>query len=280
MTNKIPFATRQRLIHSTSCDPRLVLKSYDLFQKRRVLELAKSHLSPEAYDEWLARTLSVQLSIYGLDLYYEQCATLCPGEERPLWQQLENELNLDRHPSNEFLWAGFADLQAYAEVESRLHQFEAVDIREFAAVAQLKCADVRMARGFIWSYGSRPSNSRILRYWNLYDQCWELIEDILDIGEDGTDWNFNFWLYSFMAGGDPVASVMASCRVLWMKLAQLEDAYYRLPTEHLSVMAGSFRATSFATTLAKRCQRRVLSAISHGKVLRFGEQVESAVLVA
>lgn len=279
MTNTKNFATPTLTAPFTQDDVRVLSKSYDLFAKRSVLGLAQFWLSPEEYEEWLARALSLQLTIYGLDLYYEGRATLRSAEEGPLWERVEHELRRERRNHDDLLWAGFADLQSYADVETRIHQFDSIDLREFASIARLKCADVRMARGLIWTF-SGPAEPRLLRYWEIYDQCWELIEDVLDIKEDGADWNFNFWLYSFMAGNDPMAGVTASCRVLWLKVAELEEAYSRLPSGLSGTLAGSLHATSLAATLARRCWRRVCTAISHGRVLRFGDQLGREAKVA
>jgi hypothetical protein len=272
MTNTRSFATSTLTALFAGGDARVISKSYDLFSKRGVLGLAQSSLSPEEYEEWLVRALSLQLTIYGLDLYYEGRATLRSAEESPLWDRVAHELRRERHNRDDLLWAGFADLQSYADVETRIHQFDSIDLREFGSIVSLKCADVRMARGLIWTFSCAPE-PRLLRYWEIYDQCWELIEDVLDIQEDGADWNFNFWLYSFMAGNDAMDGVVASSRALSLKLTELEEAYSRLPSGLSRTVVDSLHATSSAATLAQQCWRRVSTAISQGRVLRFGEQL-------
>jgi hypothetical protein len=258
---------------------RLISKSYDLFDKRGIVGLAQSWLAPDEYGEWIERALALQVSIYGLDLYYEGRATLRHAEEGALWERIERELNGGRRDNDDLLWESYADLRLYADVETRIHQFDRIDPREFPSIARLKCADVRMARGLIWTLGGH-AHPKVLRYWELYDQCWELIEDVLDIGEDGTDWNFNFWLYSFMAGGRAEEGVFAARAALWRKMAELDDSYRRLPSDVSRAVADSFNSTLAAATVSRRCWPRVLSAITKGRVLRFGEQIGIAARAA
>jgi hypothetical protein len=250
-------------------------KSYDLFAKRGVIALAHCLLSREKYEEWFGQALSLQLTIYGLDLYYEGHAKIRSAEEDLLWERVERELRSGWRPNNDLLWESFADVQLYADVERRIHEGDPIDLREFAYIARLKCADVRMARGLIWMFNGEV-DPRALRYYGIYDQCWELIEDVFDIEEDGVDWNFNFWLYAFMAGKDPKVGISAARQVLWLKVAELEEAYSRLPSQLSDAMSGSYHSTILAATLAGRCRRRVFAAISRGRVVRFGEQIESA----
>src|SRR5687768_7544350 len=100
----------------TQNNRQLLSKSYDLFKKRGVVGLAQSLLSTDEYQEWFDRALSLQLTIYGLDLYYEGHATLRPGEEGPLWERVERKLRQERRTKDDLLWASFTDLRLYAHV--------------------------------------------------------------------------------------------------------------------------------------------------------------------
>jgi hypothetical protein len=249
-------------------------KSLDLFAKRRVISVAQSHLAPDEYTEWLKRALSLQIRIYAIDLYYEVHKTLNAFEEKPLWSDVESYLRSERRTNDDLLWQAYNDLHSYADVETRIHEFDEIDPREFASIAHLKCCDVRMARALIWTF--KPCiDANVLRYWEIYDQCWELIEDVLDIKEDGTDWNFNFWLYRYMSGEEVTSGIDAASQTLWRKVSELETALKALPAQIAPAIVGSFHSTVLATQVARQSWRRVLQAISCGKVLRFSEHVRS-----
>ena len=98
----------------------------------------------------------------------------------------------------------------------------------------------------------------LLRYWEIYDEAWELIEDLVDIGEDGRDWNFNFWLYTFMAGGSGSAGVIGAANVLVRKLRALECSYSDLSTSQRASFAPSFRRTLTSGEWAMRNRWRPL----------------------
>lgn len=273
------FAKNQPILIASSDNNYLTTKSHDLFEKRGVLQLARNLLTSDAYAEWMRSALSLQRSIYGLDVYYEQSVALRSVDELPLWDRVEGELRSERRSHDDLLWSSFADLKLYADVETRIHEFDLIDPREFANIVGLKCSDVRMARGLIWTFSGHP-NPKVIRYWEIYDQCWELIEDVLDIGEDGTDWNFNFWLYSFMAGQDVVAGFTSACSTLCRKVNELTMAYHLVPLHLSRSLAPSYTMTTVAATAARRGWRTAFAAISRGKVWRYVDQIEWVAEVA
>src|SRR5207244_974042 len=98
----------------------------------------------------------------------------------PLWNAVTNYLVASPAAVGPSGWAAFEDLRCYADVERRLHAFDEIDMREFGAILSLKCADVRIGRDLVWSYCRRSIGSAENTFWRLYDQCWELIEDLED----------------------------------------------------------------------------------------------------
>jgi hypothetical protein len=90
----------------------------------------------------------------------------------------------------------------------------------------------------------------------MYDEAWELIEDLVDLGEDGLDWNFNFWLYGYMAGVAGEWGASGAAPVLVRKLRSLVDAYSDLSADMRSSLGVGFRRTLDAGNWAFRNQWR------------------------
>lgn len=243
-----------------------------LFTYREIFRVAKYTLPKDHLKHWCVTACAIQSHIYQLDFCYEQSEKIQRPEEDLLWSGLENCIRTGEGSRSESLWSGLADLRLYSEVESRIHAFDLIDVREFATVVRLKCADVRMARSLIGFYARSPFSSRLSRFWDLYDQCWELLEDLTDVGEDGLDWNFNFWLYAFMSGQDMLAGCLAAAITLRGKLYQLEQAYCGLPSVEQVHVTQSFRRTVSCGAWWLNRWWLPMRAIRGGIVRRFSEQ--------
>ena len=251
----------------------------NLFANRCVLKMARSMLDPEAYLEWYRAAVRIQTAIYSLDHYYEQSEKLIRSSEAPLWKDVERQLTMG-DSSNVLAWSAYDNLKRYALAEARIHARDTLDPREYETIVRLKCSDVQMARGLIWSYANRVIDARVINYWSLYDECWELIEDVDDLCEDGLDWNLNFWLYSFMAGHDPLVGICASARTLRNKLSLLEDAYRRLRLPDRDRLQTGYRATLSTGAQIIENQQLPMTNIASGRVVLFRDLVEHQLRVA
>src|SRR5258706_185727 len=103
-----------------------------------------------------------------------------------MWELVQSRIRESNASSSFSVWKSFSELRRYGQVEARIHAFDLIDPREFAWIASLKTADVRMARALIWSYLCTPPQS-VLNFWMTFDECGELIEDLDDVAEDGRD---------------------------------------------------------------------------------------------
>lgn len=183
--------------------PNLV-KSIELFRNRHVLSLAEKLLPPDSIHEWLAHALSVQLCIYDIDHYFEHTEALSVNRLSLMWETVERVLSRAPGRPNETSWLALARLRRYETMEKRIHATDKIDPREYHQLVSCKISDVAIARALIWSYGKSQRSRREIEFWKKYDEAGEVIEDILDIYEDGNDWNFNFWLYPYMTGSLPL----------------------------------------------------------------------------
>lgn len=248
-------------------------KTLALFQGRLVLSLARMHLDPDAFAEWFRHACSVQQAIYDIDHYYERSACIEIGLEAPLWSDVERHLRMGTATPGMTVWSAFQDLRRYADAERRLHALDVIDPREFERLLLLKCSDVRIARALIWSYGGHMPVPSECHFWSVYDQCWELIEDLQDLHEDGRDWNFNFWLYSFMAGQSAEEGIGAATELLKRKVSELQAAYCRLPSASVYRYRGSLDATVLAANTAAHQHGLVLAFIAAGRAIRFADRL-------
>jgi hypothetical protein len=246
------------------------LKTKHLFEQRHVSLLARSALDIDSYSHWLSTVTAIQDSIYCVDAYYESNRTLSFSDEWPLWELIRSEIRKSNGSASFSVWSDFSDLRRYGGVEARIHEFDLIDPREFGDIVRLKASDVRMARGLIWSYVGTPHRA-VLEFWNTFDECGELIEDLADITEDGKDWNFNFWLYSFMAEGDVQRSHAITSATLRRKLAALEESYANLPSEQQDRCANVFKQTLTAGCLTLKNCGIVDNVVKTGRVIRFSE---------
>jgi hypothetical protein len=136
----------------------------------------------------------------------------------------------------------------------------------------LKCSDVRVARGLISSYSGRFIGAAEAAFWRSYDECWELIEDLEDLAEDGGDWNFNFWLYSFMSGGSADRGVAVVSDLLRRGLVDLQSISSRVcATPPLAAQAVNH--TLRAGDMVLRNRGRVFAAIAAGSVTPYPDRL-------
>lgn len=250
-------------------------KIHALFEHRRVRLLARE-LDAESFAVWEKEATVIQQAIYVLDTYYETSPNLLQACEAPMWQGVINAITASRGSADAIVWSAFAALQRYATVERRIHAFDSIDVQEFGRVVDLKCADVRIARALIWDHAGQYPDRAEMAFWNLYDQCWELIEDVLDLDEDGGDWNFNFWLYLLMSGQAPDGGVVEVAALLERKLSELEELSMtarphlrRLCHEELS------RTKVVGARTLRICDRITGQVIASGKVTSFQRQLEN-----
>jgi hypothetical protein len=246
-------------------------KTEELFRNRLVDLLARKVLDGDEYSHWRLSASAIQEAIYRIDTYYESHRTLSIPMEQPMWELVELRIRESNGFSCFSVWKSFSELRQYAHVEARIHSFDMIDSRELANIVSLKASDVRIARALIWSYGATPPQS-VLKFWASFDECGELIEDLADITEDGKDWNFNFWLYSYMAEGDVARSIIGASHTLRRKLAALEDAYMKLPDVDRTRFANILQETLRAGGRTLGQCGIVFDRVAHGRVLRYGEE--------
>jgi len=239
--------------------------------ERYVFSAARRELAADAFSAWRQEVVAVQNEIYRIDGYYEQHTRIETAREAPMWCAVEDLLRSGVGGENARVFSALADLRRYADVERRIHVMDLIDAREFETILTLKCADVRIARTLISSYAGRTPEIAELTFWSCYDECWELIEDLQDLDEDGHDWNFNFWLYLFMSKQPARAGVEAAAELLRRKLVALQDIYQRmsLPARYLC-QAPLMKTLAVAASM-RSPERRVLGAIANGDVLPFRE---------
>jgi hypothetical protein len=271
VANKAPEATRYRIITGD-----VARKAQILLDQRRVFSVAQSELDQESLSEWSRTALTIQAAIYRIDRYFETSSCIDPKTEVPMWREVECHLRGSARRRDAEVWGAFADLRRYADVERRIHAFDAIDAREFESFLFLKCSDVRLSRYLIWSYRRRAPRPYESAFWSIYDECWELIEDISDLDEDGTDWNFNFWLYSFMAGRSATEGIEAVSALLERKISELQDIFRCIPTISQSLYAEPFDWTVKAARRVACLQSSLLVAISTGCIVRFNERSDSS----
>jgi len=251
--------------------PRHCEKTGVLFRSRLVDQLAQALLDRDQYSHWFSSATAIQDAIYRIDSYYESNHALLFSHEQPLWESVQLKIRESNGCLSFSVWKDFSDLRRYGKVEARIHEFDLIDPREFGDIARLKTSDVRISRALIWSYLANPPQS-VLNFWNTFDECGELIEDLADIHEDGRDWNFNFWLYSYMATGEVSRSHATTSRTLRQKLATLEGAYAKLPNAHRRRCAGPFHQTLTAGAKALRECGIVFDLLTGGRIIHFGDE--------
>lgn len=250
--------------------PKYSQKIDALFNGRLVEQLALAVLNNDQYMHWRMSAMAIQEDIYNIDSYYESHGTLSAPVEQPMWAAVESRIRESNGSGNIIVWRSFEALRQYGQIESRIHAFDQIDPRELSHIAGLKASDVRIARALIWSYGTAVSQS-VLDFWASYDECGELIEDLADVVEDGRDWNFNFWLYSYMAGGNVARSIDGASQALGAKLASLEAVYLMLPDTVRYKYADVVKTTLRAGRKTLRQSGTVYDLIAQGGIWRYGE---------
>jgi hypothetical protein len=106
-----------------------------------------------------------------------------------------------------------------------------------------------------------------------YDECWELIEDLADLDEDGEDWNFNFWLYPFMSGQSATLGVESVTELLLHKLNGLQNACQRLPINSMPLYKRLLARTLSTAKTVVHHRGRVFAAIARGSVMPFANRL-------
>jgi hypothetical protein len=248
------------------------MKAAALLNQRRVIPLGQRELDQEVLFEWWRAAVTIQAAIYRIDRYYEVSALIVPTAEIPMWREVERHLCGNDGRGSAGVWSAFEDLKHYADTERRLHAFDPIDVREFETILILKCSDVRLARALFWAYYGRPLGPYETAFWSAHDECWELIEDLVDLKEDGADWNFNFWLYPFMAGHSGIAGVQAVSALLERKLSQLQDIFRCVPTTSRVMCQEPLARTLRAARRAESLRGTVFTTISTGRVVRFDDR--------
>jgi hypothetical protein len=246
-------------------------KIEDLFRNRLVNPLAQEVLDADEYSHWRLSAAAIQEAIYKIDTYYESYRTLYVSTEQPMWESVESRIKESNGHSSFSMWKSFSELRQYGLLEARIHAFDIIDPREFNQIVSLKSSDVAIARALIWSYAHTPPRS-VLNFWSCFDQCGELIEDLADVTEDGRDWNFNFWLYSYMAKRGVGESIIGASQTLRQKLSALEDAYMRLPHADRDRCASVMQQTLRAGRRTINQCGIVFELVAHGTILQYDQE--------
>jgi len=215
-------------------------KSLRLFSQRGVLELGRHVLRVERASTWLQHILSIQEAIYRIDDYFEGNKELSYHALKRMWNDVETAISEADVAPIEHCWASFCRLRLYESAEKRIHDGHLIDPREYQQIVSLKVSDVAIARSLIWSYAGYSPSDQDYRFWYLLDECGELLEDLQDLSEDVASLNFNFWLYSHMAGGSLISGALSAEDTLRQKLHQLELAYRRLSGESVRASKPTF----------------------------------------
>ncbi len=253
-------------------------KSYLLLKQRGVIGTAQSELEPGAFEDWLNAALIIQSSIYMIDSLYENETTIDTIIEKPMWKKVLQNISESEGSHNCDIGIAFEDLQRYADAERRIHAFDLIDSREFESILTLKCSDVRISRSLIWNYSKCNIGKRERNFWSVHDQCWELIEDLQDISEDGKDWNFNFWLYTFMAGHSANDGIRVVEQLLEFKAIILENIFISLPNSINPIYKIALESTFNAIYKVKSDIYKIFIAIKSGKVIRFKHHIQYPIL--
>lgn len=253
-------------------------KISSLFRDRGVIRLAEATLAPDEYAHWHATAVDIQTKIYDIDTYYESSTEISVAFQKSLWTSVVSAVTASHGAVDYVVWQSFSDLREYADVELRIHAYDSIDPREFGRIVMLKCSDVAIARALICCYNRRAGRST-REFWSCFDQCGELIEDLADVAEDGRDWNFNFWLYSYMADRGASSAPEGASATLKRKLSALEEAYAKLPCGERQRLEGVLRDMLRAGLRTLREFPRVYRVIASGAVKRYWElQSEARVL--
>lgn len=258
--------------HQASCLPSTrepAAKARALLAQRGVIGLARQVLDVDGFAVWREHAVSIQAAIYRLDHHYEVSRVIEWRKEAPLWWDIQLRLAQVPQGSGD-LWDAFESLRSYADVERRIHCADPIDSREFEGLLIQKCADVRIARSLAWALGCRLPSRWEIAFWNVYDQCWEIIEDFVDIREDGQDWNFNFWLYAAMARLRSVGVLETVQDLLKGRLSDLEQLRRRLPICASTRCGPALEVTQRAVAGMGNPATHVSRAVASGRVWRFG----------
>jgi len=215
-------------------------KSLRLFSQRGVLELGRHVLRVERANTWLQHILSIQEAIYRIDDYFEDNKELSYQALKRMWNDVETAISEADVLPIEHCWTSFCRLRLYESTEKRIHEGDLIDPREYQQIVSLKVSDVAIARSLIWSYAGYTPSNQDYRFWSIFDECGELIEDLQDLAEDVACWNFNFWLYTYMAGGPLISGALSAEDTLRQRLHQLELAYSQLSGESVQASKSPF----------------------------------------
>jgi hypothetical protein len=255
--------------HRADGDDHAAAKAHSLLACRGVSAMARRVLDVDSLAEWSSYAHRIQAAIYRLDFHYESTMAIRWHDEAPLWEEVERAL-ADGAGGSSDPWACLDALRRYADAERRIHEFDVIDRREFDGILVQKCADVRIARSLVWAFVPTACSTSELAFWSVYDQCWEIIEDLADLHEDGRDWNLNFWLYGPMAGVDPMGTIAAVRELLVRRLASLEQVVNQVPATAAGGCAAAFRRTRSVVRGLGSPERRVLRAVMSGQVTSYG----------
>jgi len=194
-------------------------KAFSLIQERRLADHAMMVGIPtRRRTELFSLLLALHRSIYALDIYGEEHWWIQPQRLHELWAEISHvvrRLGVSEGDERVML----ADLRAYQDLELKMRDGILPLKEPIIDTYFLKTADVRLARSIIKTWGIAPTTEV---GWQFYDLLCEVCDDLTDLAEDATSYNFNRVALECSARGHQDA-----CRVY----EELVDEVVRLASE-------------------------------------------------
>lgn len=254
--------------HVDRCFPKapecgLLARTLELLSRRGVLRQGQHLLTPDAFRAWKSQVLFLQRQIYQIDAHFEQNCALDRSLLEPLWSKVEDAIR----NSSESVYENYTSLREYELYEARIHAFDAINTCEFGRVSRAKSSDVGLARSLISEYDPRPIDQGLTKFYSAVDQCNEFLEDVLDLFEDGSDWNLNLWMYEFMRGGDASEGVSATYDALRWSWRALDDTLRGVCASNYGL--ARLVSDSIATAIRRTDLAGIYKHIVGGNVVRY-----------
>lgn len=199
-------------------------KILQLLDRRSVVSNAFASLGGRAAGHWRSSAIRIQRAVYEIDYHFEENRTVsCPTLDY-LWSRVEAEVAVASDRS-EGPWYWLEQLRAYERFELRIHDGDWIEPGELRRVVETKISDVALARSLICAVGGAVPPVSEVRFWRYYDQCSEVMEDVVDMEEDIGTWNLNVWLYPAKSGR-PLLSGIGHARALLRELLESLTSSY------------------------------------------------------
>jgi len=197
-----------------------------LFLERGLFDLASYLVHDSDRRQSILKTLMLlQEEIYVLDLYGETTWRVRSGTLRLLWKGIEAAASKIDMPSG-LLCDLLGDIKRYQSVELGLRRGRIPISDSISSFYFLKTCDVRLMRAVLLRHADVAVSPGLRRCLDLADVLAEVYDDMVDLVEDGYDFNCNRFLLSRGVIGDKgTHTVYASL------LADISDSFIRAREE-------------------------------------------------